>query len=150
MKKDLLITTDLGLFKAYELSYTSRGTPHLDLLLEQILEDAHHRLAERLSDAAGRHAAPAQKGAAPMADDHNIRLETRRRLIKQIGGKITELVRAGEHSACSLAADPEINGPIMAELPADARSRIRNIIPFNLVKADQETLLGHLSASATA
>jgi hypothetical protein len=142
MKNKLLIVTDLGSLKAYRLDATPKGTPRLELLEEVVLEAAHHRLVEQVTDLAGRHVGPTRKSwGAPIADDHNLKLETKRRLIKQIAGHIKRLVEASRDSGCWLAAHKEINHLILNELTPAARKRIEKILARDLVKAGQLELL---------
>src|SRR5438094_6503716 len=101
MNEKLLIVTDLGQLKAYKLETTPAGTPRLELLEAATQEGAHHRLPEKVSDLAGRRAAPTQKnGAAPLADAHNLKLETKRRLVKQIASNISRLLQTHAHDGC--------------------------------------------------
>jgi hypothetical protein len=142
MKLKLIIVTDLGLLKAYRLETTEKGTPHLELLEEVVIEDAHQRVVERVSDLAGRHVSPAAKQwGAPMSDDHNLRLETKRRLIKQIAKHIQRLVNASAGEGCCLAAHKEINRLILDALPQQVRARIETNLARDLVKATRKELL---------
>ena len=61
MKSKLLIIADLGLVKAYKLDFTPNHTPRLEQLEEIVLEEAHSRLLDKLTDEAGRHSSPTQK-----------------------------------------------------------------------------------------
>jgi hypothetical protein len=68
MKSKLLIVADLGLVKAYKLDFTPNHTPRLEQLEEIVLEEAHSRLLDKLTDEAGRHSSPTQKNwGAPLA-----------------------------------------------------------------------------------
>ena len=92
MKSKLLIVADLGLVKAYKLDFTPNHTPRLEQLEEIVLEEAHSRLLDKLTDEAGRHSSPTQKNwGAPLAGDHNFKLEFKRRLIRQISDHIRRL-----------------------------------------------------------
>jgi len=142
MKNKLLIVTDLGLLKAYRLDATPDGTPRLELLEEVVLEDAHHRLIEKVTDLAGRHAAPTRKSwGAPVADGHNLKLETKRRLIKLIANHVERLVEANGHTGCWLVAHKEINHLILNELTPAARKSIETNLARDLVKAGKDELL---------
>jgi hypothetical protein len=144
VKKKLLIVTDLGLFKAYHLDLTPRNTPRLETVEEIVMNEAHRRFDEVVTDMAGRHAAPGQKhGGAPMIDHHNLELETKRRLIKRIARHIQELVQRNDHGVCWLAAHKEINHQIIEALPQEIRGCIGKNVALDLVKADQKELLEH-------
>lgn len=145
MKDTLLIVSDLGRLNAYRLGATTRGTPRLELLEHVRMEDAHRRLVENVSDLAGRRASPTLKHwGAPMADEHNLKLETKRRLVKQIARHIQRLIRRHAPDACWLVAHKEINRPILAELPKAIRTRIEKTVQRDLVKAEPRELLGAL------
>ena len=44
-----------------------------------------------------------------MTDDHNLKLEEKRRLIRKIAGQITDLIQHNAKNGCWLAAPKEIN-----------------------------------------
>src|ERR1700731_1372691 len=100
MKSKLLIVADLGLVKAYKLDFTPNHTPRLEDLEELVLEEAHGRVLDKVTDVAGRNSSPTQKNwGAPLGDDHKLKLEFKRRLIHQISGHIQRLI---EHSGCEI------------------------------------------------
>ena len=148
MKPKLLIITDLGLLKAYRLDHTPQGTPHLDLLEELQLEDAHQRLNDRLTDLAGRNAGTAQRGGATtMADRHNLELEFKRRLVKQLASKIEALVCQHGQNGCWFAANKQLNAMLMSELPRTTSDRIEVNVARDLTKTDPKRLLEHFPAA---
>jgi len=151
MKTTLIIVTDLGMVKAYELSSTIRGTPHLELIETVVLEEGHQKLAERVSDLAGRRGGPTNnKGGAPMADDHNMREEIKRRLIKQIAGHITRLAQSHPESRCWLAATKEINNPILEALPRPIGDRIESNVVRDLTRSDEPVILESFAVQSPA
>ena len=145
MKNKLVIVADLGLLKAYKLDYTPNHTPRLEQLEGVVLEEAHSRVIDKVIDMAGRYISPTQKNwGAPMADDHNLKLEFKRRLIRHIANHIQRLI---EGSGCDdwwLAARKEINGQILDKLPPLVRHRIKKNLPRDLTKAGQKELLDQL------
>jgi hypothetical protein len=58
----LIIVADLGQVKAYKLDFTPNYTPRLEQMEEIVLEEAHSRLLDRVTD--GREVAR-QGGAMP-------------------------------------------------------------------------------------
>jgi protein required for attachment to host cells len=149
MKRKLIIVADLGLLKAYKADFPAEQSPRLEQLDEVVLEDAHTRVIDKLTDLAGRHIAPAQKkGSAPLADDHNMKLEYRRRLVRQIAGHIERLVgRAGE-DGCWLAVQKEVNHQILKELSPSAREHIKKNLALDLTKVEPKEVLNQfLNAS---
>jgi hypothetical protein len=144
MKNKLVIVTDLGLLKAYRVDVTLKNTPRLEPMKELVFEEAHRRFAETVTDMAGRHVGPSHPGwGAPMTDDHNLRLETERRLIKRIARHIEELVHHNGQAGVWLAAHKEINHPILDELAGACRARIEKNLTCDLIKANEKELLEH-------
>jgi hypothetical protein len=138
----LLIVTDLGLFKAFRVGDTPRNTLHLQPLQEIVLEQAHRRFDETVTDMAGRRAGPTHHGwGAPVADDHNLRLENERRLIKQIARHITEVIQKNPQNGVWLAADREIDHAVIGELPPDVRGQIEKNLQCDLTKSPEKELL---------
>ncbi len=144
MKNKLLVVTDLGLMKAYRVEETERNTPHLELLEKIVQEEAHRRFAGIVTDMAGRHTGPTQRSwGAPMIDDHNIRLEMKRRLIRHVAEQINRLVQQNQPEGIWLAAHSDINRQLLDELSPAVRAMIEKNIPCDLIKAEQKSLLRH-------
>ena len=143
MKDKLIIVVDLGLVRAYRIDLTPRNTRRLEQVQEIVLEEAHTRLKDRVTDWAGRHGATQKSGSAPMADDHNLKLEEKRRLIRKIAGRITDLIEENAKNGCWLAAPKEINLQILNELPPAVRKRIQKSVPCNFTKLSPPEVLEH-------
>lgn len=147
MKHKLVIVTDEGLFKAYRLERTRLGTPRLEPLEQQMLAGARTRVAESLSDMAGqRGSTTGQFGGSTVNDGNHLRLETRRRLVRQIAGRIEALLAQNDYEGAWLAAEKEINRAILEELPAGVRNRIEQNLPCDLTKTRRQQLLEHFGA----
>ncbi len=68
MNKTLLIVADLGLLRAYrETKNMVDRQPHLELIEELKLENAHQKLSDQVTDQAGRF--PRGGGAANISGD---------------------------------------------------------------------------------
>src|ERR1700675_5213904 len=142
MKSKLLIVADLGLVKAYKLDFTPNHTPRLEQLEEIVLEEAHSRLLDKLSDEAGRHSSPTQKNwGAPLADAPNFKLDFKRRLIRQISDHIRRLIERSGWDVCWLAAHKQINQKILDELPPAVCHLIKKNLRYPLTKACHNELL---------
>ncbi|MGC8744857.1 MAG: host attachment protein [Verrucomicrobiia bacterium] len=138
----LLVITDLGNFKAFKLDTTARGTPRLEVLEEQVLEQARGRVVEKVTDLAGRRAAPTSKDwGSPTADDHNLLLETKRRIVKQIAAHIKRIAETSSFTHLWLVAHKEIINLILEELPQNIRSRIELHLARDYSKAPKEKIL---------
>jgi Protein required for attachment to host cells len=149
MKDKLLIVTNLGLLRAYRFGLTPQHTPRVEPLEEVVMEEAHHRLDEMVTDTAGRRTALTLKGqgAPPVTDNHFLKLESRRRLIKKIAGNIRRLIQSDGHDGCWLAAPGHINHRLLEELPQSVSVRIEKNIPRDLVKAGEKKLIGQFLKS---
>jgi hypothetical protein len=146
MNPKLLIVTDLGFLKAYKVHTTPKGSLHLDPLETVVLGEARQRLVDKVSDLAGRRAAPNRNGwGAPLADAHNLQLETRRRLVKKIAGLIESFVQKNAECGLWLAARREINGSILSALLKNVRQRIEANLPLDLVHADGPELIANFT-----
>src|SRR5260370_40225742 len=135
MKDKMIIVVDLGLVKAYRIDLTPQKTRRLEPVQEIVLEEAHTRLKDRVTDWAGRHRAPTQKNhSAPMADDHNLKLEAKPRLIRKIAGTITDLIKHNAKNGCWLTAPKEINPQILNELLPPIGQRSEKTVPCDYTK----------------
>jgi hypothetical protein len=142
MKRKLIIVADLGLLKAYNADFPPEQSPRLEQLDEVVLEEAHTRVVDKLSDVAGRHTSPAQKNwGAPLGGDHNLKLESKRRLIRQIAAHIERLIEREGGDGCWLAAQKEINHQILKELSSPVREHIKKNLPRDLTKTAPKELL---------
>ena len=140
MREKLVFVADLGSFKVYRMAPDPLVSPHLELVAQQLL--AHPRLAEQVTDSAGRNSAPTQKKwGAPLSDGNHLELETRRRLIKKLAQWIEDFAAHHAGDDCWLAAPKEINHQLCEELSATTRGRIEKNLPLDLTKVEPKSLL---------
>ena len=148
MKNTLVIVTDLGCFKAYRLE-NHHPTPTRRLLpVEEFNNaDAHGKLVEKVTDQAGRFprgtGLPGPTGAMSDGERHNIELESRKRIVRQLAQKVNALARLKTVDACLLAASREINHQLLDELEPEVRAKIEKIVPADLTKLDRTEILRH-------
>jgi hypothetical protein len=138
MTKKLLVVTDLGRFKAYRLEKEKDFThPRLELL-EDLETNVTHHLREQVTDQAGqyRRGGPNGEGATPLSDGepHNLDLERRRRALKTVAKRISQLLSVEDVDGCYLAADSQINKAILAEMDERTRAKIQINIAANLTR----------------
>src|SRR5438477_437472 len=104
MKNTLVVVTDLGCLKAYKLENTERNhTPRLELIEQFNNAEAHGRLVEKVSDFSGRFprgTGKSAEGAMSDGERHNIELEQRKRLVRQLAGRFNALARNSEVERC--------------------------------------------------
>jgi hypothetical protein len=147
MKNTLLVVADLGGFKAFRLENNQLSrSPHLDLLEQFNNTEAHGRLVDRVSDLAGRFPrGTGLKTGGAMSDGerHNIELESRKRLVRQLAQRLNALARNPEIERCLLAASKEINHQLLEELEPQVRAKIAKNVPADLTKMERKDILSH-------
>jgi hypothetical protein len=146
MKNTLVLVTDFGGFKAFRLEKDPpHSSPRLELLEEYQDAEAHRRLVEEVSDAAGRFprgtGARGASGAMSDGERHNIHLEKRKRGVRNLAGRLDSLMQNPDIEQCFLAASREIMNPLLQELSPGSRSKIGMNIPADLMKASKVELL---------
>src|SRR3989442_979323 len=143
MKKQLLIVTDLGSFKAYTVDNSRlHRTARLELIEHFSPEQPHRKMADKLSDLAGRYRAQVGKGSTSIGERHNIKLEERKRLIRQLAKRLNVLMGDGDVDSCYLAASKGIDQQILGALSPVADAKIKRNLPVDLIKTSKEQLLG--------
>ena len=148
MKNTLVVVTDLACLKAYRLE---NNHPNKSLRLELVEEfnnaEAHGKLGDKVSDLSGRFprrtGAQHTTGAMSDGERHNIELESRKRLVRQLAQRLNRLLGSKEVERCLLAASREINHQLLEELEPLARAKIEKNIPAGLTKLDRAEILGH-------
>jgi hypothetical protein len=148
MKNTLLVVSDLGGFKAYRLDNGRfNRTPRLELLEEFQNAGAHDRLGAKVTDLSGRFprgtGTSNLTGAMSDGERHNIGLEWRKRLVRQLAVRLNPLMRSPDVECCYLAASREINHQLLDELDAQVRSKIEKNLSADLTKTDKSELLRH-------
>src|SRR5579862_5410144 len=126
MKNTLLVVADLAGFKAFKVenNHPINRTPRLQFLEQFDNAQAHGRLVDKVTDLAGRFPrATGIKANGAMSDGerHNIELEARKRLIRQMAQRLNALARTQDVDECFLAASREINHSLLEELDPGVR-----------------------------
>jgi len=141
MNNKLVVVADLGSFKAYKLDAGSlHSTPRLELIEEINLLDTEVKLP-MLNVSGGFHSPMMGKWSASAGERHNIELERKRRLIKQVAHYLGSLLRRDGSDGCYFAASKEISHQILAELPRGIRVKIEKIVPCDLTKVEKAELI---------
>ena len=146
MKNTLVVVADLGCLKAYRLDETPvQHTPRLALLQEFNNNGATVKLTDVTSDSAGRFPRGSARSGQGMSDGerHNIQLEQRKRLVRQLAGNLSQLLQESNAEDCYLAVSREIQHPLLEELDPAARARIVRCVQADLTKVDKSQLLAH-------
>jgi hypothetical protein len=148
MKNTLVIVTDLGGFKAYRLEkHQPKPTRRLMPIEEFDNADAHGKLVEKVTDLSGRFprrtGASGASGAMSDGERHNIELEARKRMVRQLAQRLNALARTQDFDSCLLAASREINHQLLQELDPQVRAKIAKIVPADLTKLERTEILRH-------
>lgn len=148
MKNKIVVVTDLGSLKAYRLANGQPGvSPRLELIEELQLNDAHQKLTDKVSDQGGRFGRGGAGAGAGVGERHNIELEHRKRLIKQLAEKLGALLRKPGVEGCYLAASKEINHAITEALDPQLRAKVAKNIAADLTKLGKTELLERMVAA---
>ena len=150
MSMKLLVLADVGRFKAYRMEEKREFShPRLELLEDTETNVTRH-LSEEVTDQAGqyRRGVPAaSEGASAMSDgeQHNLDLERRRRVLKTVAKRVSELLNQEKSEGFYFAADSQINRAILDQLDERSRSKLQKNVAANLTKSDSEEIIRHFS-----
>ena len=148
MKNSLVVIVDLGCLKAFRLeNHLPNQSPRLELVEEYGNADAHEKLVDKVTDLSGRFprggGMPKATGAMSDGERHNIDLERRKRLVRQLAQRLNALARSKEVEQCLLAASREINHQLLEELEPQVRAKIVKNVRADLTKLERGELLKH-------
>jgi hypothetical protein len=146
MKNTLVVVAELGGFKAYRVENNNHlaREPRLEILEQYENAEAHGHLVDKVSDLSGRFPrGTGTKAGGAMADGerHNIELEARRRLVRQLAQRLNTMARSQQIERCFLAASKEINHQLLEELDPQLRAKIEKNIPADLTKLERAEIL---------
>lgn len=148
MKNTLVVVTDLACLKAYRIDDRPEfSTPRLELVEEFHYSDAHAHLIDKVSDLSGRfpRGGGPSGGALAMSagERHNIQLEQRKRMVRQLAERLSLLTAQPGVERCFLAASREINHQLIEALDPRAKGKISKNVAADLTKLDKAELLRH-------
>ncbi len=138
---DLVITASLGELKVYEakprtLEAEAGLKEHevkLDLLTAKDYIDAHKKLKDIVTDEAGRF-------KSGIAEEHNLELEIKKRLIKEIAKDINAVAKEAE-GRLFVAIPESIEKEVMALLESDTTTKIKKMLKKDYLKIEKEELI---------
>lgn len=150
MKNTLVVVTGLACFKAFRIQNTDLNrNPRLELVEEFTSTEAQGHLVDKVSDLAGRFprgaARSAASGAMSDGERHNIELESRKRLVRQLADRLNTIARNPDVERCYLAASKEINRQLLERLEPDVKSKLLKNVPADLTKMNQTEILRYFS-----
>ena|SRR2546423_1109980 len=140
MKRTLVIVADLGNFRAFAWDGDAfHSTPRLELVDDFETVDARGMRGNTLTV----HERRSATGNPSDGEQHNMELEKRRRLVRQMAERITDLLRLNDVDRCFLAAPAEINHQLLEHLGSDVRAKISKNLPLDLTRLDKAQLIDH-------
>lgn len=143
----LVITADLGHFKAYRVTKELSGRPVIELIESYDSLEGHGKLGEKLSDEAGRFIGGGGKGevAKGYGEPHNLETEIRKRLAKMIALNINAIIKKEDPEKWYLAAVGKINKNIIENLEPAVKAKMDKNITVDLTNTPRDELMGHFA-----
>ncbi len=140
--KKLLIVSDMGHFKAFEVKRNPSGSFRLELLKELDIQDAHKRLSEVVTDSAGLFGMGGERAVTKgYGEKHTLEEEKTKRIAKTIAGEIVNLWREKHPDAIYFSAPPRVFSQILDNLQPEVKDRIKHTIKADLTHHDKEDLI---------
>jgi hypothetical protein len=138
----VIITVDLGHFKAYRVTKNPMESTRVELIDSYDTIGGHEKLGEMLTDQAGSFGlSGGKKGVKGHGEPHNIGLETDKRLMKQIARDINRVIRNEQCEKWYLAASKTLNNQIVEYLSPEVKSTLGKKITADLTKTDKSEIL---------
>ena len=146
MTDKMIVLADLGRVRAFRVAYDMMNSkPQLELIYDCEFLEAHGRLQDKVTDLAGRFPVNGSPGAAN-GENHNLRVENERRLIRLVAEKIGELVQGERY--WYRAAGEGINSRLVEQLRPEVRESLCKNIPADLVNIPKQQVLDYFLARA--
>jgi hypothetical protein len=143
----IIITVDLGHFKAYKIPKSPIGKSKIELIESYDSIDAHGKLVDKLSDEAGRFRLGGGRDGTSKAkgygEPHNMALEVEKKLIKLIARDINALLKKEEFGQWHFAASKEINSKIIANLKPEVKAKLGKNVQADLTNCGKAEILSH-------
>jgi hypothetical protein len=140
----IIIAVDLGRFRAYRVTQKILESPHLKMIESYDSIDGRTKLADKVTDSAGRFSRKAGgTKAAGYPEAHNLELEEEKKLIKKIADDIDALLSKNNSGEWYFAAPTEINGRIVERLSPETKARLAKNVPADITKAKKADILSY-------
>lgn len=143
--KIIIITVDLGHFKAYRVSEGTGKSPKVELIESYDAIEGHGKLSEKLSDSSGRFPGGGGKGkvAKGYGEPHNLKADINKKLVKTITSDINALIKKEDCENWYLAAGEKINNEIIKKLDAKVKAKLIKNLTADLTKIPKSRILGY-------
>ena len=142
----VIVTANLGHFKAYRLVRTPNRGAALDFIDELNFLDAHGRYSDKVSDSAGQFPVSRTAGPAVQAatgENLTAEIEVERRLVKAVGQRIEATLRREKPLRWHLAAPAEICPAILDCVAPELRESLVRTVHADLTKIPAGQVLKH-------
>ncbi len=145
--RKIIITVDLGHFKAYRITSDPLDRPIIKLIESYDSIEGHGKLSEKLSDVAGRFVGGGGKGevAKGYGEPHHLESEIIKKLEKMIAMDINALIKKEDCESWYMAAGEKINKGIIKKLEPGVKARLKKNIPCDLTKVRKSEILSHFT-----
>ena len=148
MEKTIIITIDLGHFKAYRVTEDPPDiSPRVTLIESYDSIEGHGKLGDKLSDAGGRfrRSGAKEEVATGSGERHNIELEIEKKLSKMIAMDIDALIENEKCDEWYLASGKKINRKIIDNLKPEVKDRLVKNITADLIGVGKAEILSHFT-----
>jgi len=144
---EILIVTDLGHFKAYEIIEEVMESPRLKLIKEFQNIDAYMKVSEKVSNEPGRFGReqPGGQIVKGFGENHNLQAESEKRLIKTIAAEINKLIKKYNCKKWHLAAEKTVNNRLLELIDKDVYEHLDKNIKADLTKKGKKELLSYIN-----
>jgi len=141
----IIITVDLGHFKAYRVTMDPVASPKIELIESYDSIEGHGKLGEKLSDIAGRFVGGGGEGevAKGYGEPHHLESEIRKKLAKLISLDINALIKKEDCENWYLSAGVKINKDIIEKLEPEVKSKLDKSITLDLTNTPRSEILSH-------
>jgi hypothetical protein len=148
MDSTIIITADLGHFKAYGVTKDSPDTsPRVTLIESYASLEGHGKLGDKLSDAGGRfrRSGGSNEGAQGSGERHNIELEMEKKIAKMMAKDIDALIESEKCNEWYFASGKKINRKIIDNLKPEVKDRLVKNITADLTGVGKSEILSHFT-----
>lgn len=143
--KTIIITVDLGHFKAYRVTEGTGKSPKIELIESYDSIEGHSKLGEKLSDTAGRFTGGGGKGevAKGYGEPHHLKTDIEKKLVKIITKDISSIIKKEDCKSWHLAAGEKINKAIIKLLEPGIKSKLVKNISVDLTNIPKSRILSY-------
>ncbi len=141
----IIITVDLGHFKAYKVTRKQGASPTVDLIESYDSLEGRGKIAEKFYDSAGRFVGGGGKGevAKGYGEPHNLKSEVMKKVAKTIAADINTLIKKDASKRWYLAVAEKIGKEIIKKLDPDVKSKLDKVITVDLTNVPKSEILSH-------